>query len=104
MTYSGAYLAIKSYTNFERVAAPLYPAPIGSLEEALHQVAINTNQKNIFLDFQNSGTELKKPLPTRFANHVSIDYGFFQSISLPYQFDGVFFIDETTPSHYLEDK
>ncbi|MGB0524869.1 MAG: erythromycin esterase family protein [Flammeovirgaceae bacterium] len=104
MTYSGAYLALKSYTNYERVNAPLYLAPKGSLEEALHQVSLKTKQKNLFLNFQDSVEWLQRPLPFRFANHVTIDYGFWQRISLPFQFDGVFFIDETNPSNYLNEK
>ena len=101
MTYTGAYLALKSYTNFDRVHAPLYPAPAGSLEEALHQTSHKTSNNSLFLDFGNIEKWLKRPLPFRFANHVTIDYGFWQRISIPYQFDGVFFMDETNPSNYM---
>lgn len=104
MTYSGAYLALKSYTNYERIDAPLYLAPKGSLEEALHQVSNKLRETNLFLDFKNTKEWLKNPLPFRFANHVNVDYGFWQRISVPYQFDGIFFIDETNPSEYLNKK
>ena len=101
MTFSGDYLALKSYYDYERIFAPLYPAPKGSLEEALHQIAVETGARNLFLNFYDSKNWLKSPLPLRFANHVNIDHGFWQQISLPYQFDGVFFIDHTNPSDYL---
>ena len=102
MTYSGAYLAQKSYTDYNRIAAPLYLAPKGSLEEALYQVSQSKSESNLFLDFQNAEEWLDRPVPFRFANHVNVDYGFWQRISVPFQFDGVFFIGKTNPSNYLE--
>lgn len=101
-TYSGSFLALKSYTNHERIHAPLYPAPVGSMEHALHQISQQRKQAPLFLDFSLAPDWVKRPLPFRFANHVSIDYGFFTRISLPYQFDGIFFMDDTGPSKYLK--
>lgn len=101
-TYSGRYLALKSYTDYTRVHAPLYQAPEGSMEEALHRVSQAKNREYLFLTLDNSQDWLNRPLPFRFANHVNIDYGFFTQISLPHQFDGLFFIDDTSPSTYLK--
>ena len=42
------------------------------------------------------------PVPKRFANQVNIDYVFWERISLLYQFDGLFFIDITSSSNYIE--
>jgi erythromycin esterase len=101
-TYEGEYLAFKSYTDFTRINAPLFKGPVGSLDEALHRVAITKGNPNIFLPFTRTETWLCEPLPKRFANHVNIDYGYWERISIPYQFDGIFFIDKTTASKYLK--
>ncbi len=101
MTYQGSYLALKSYTNFERVNAPLYPSPRGSLGHALHEIVIKRDHPYLFLDFMGSDEWLGTPVPMRFANHVNIDYGFFQRVAISHQFDGLFFIDETSPSKYM---
>ncbi|HEV7782056.1 MAG TPA: hypothetical protein VGO58_12370, partial [Chitinophagaceae bacterium] len=39
---------------------------------------------------------LTKLIPVRFANHVNIEYGYATRHSVPYQFDGIFFIDKTS--------
>ncbi len=101
MTYQGSYLALKSYSNFERVNAPLYPSPKGSLGHALHEIVIKRDHPYLFLGFQGADEWLGAPVPMRFANHVNIDYGFFQRVAIPQQFDGLFFIDETSPSKYM---
>ena len=95
-TYSGDFLAFKTYAYKEQVHAPLFPSPIGSLEEALHQVAIKKKQRNLFTNLPRSIAWLNKPMPLRFANHVNIDYGYWGRLAVPYQFDGLFFIDKTT--------
>ncbi len=103
LTYEGSYTAQISYANLKRVAAPLYPAPEGSLEEALHRVAIERGGTHLFLPTPRTEASLTKPLPHRFANHVNIEYGFWLRISIPYQFDAVFFIDQTKGSQGLTD-
>lgn len=102
-TYEGSYTALKSYTNYEKVLCPLYPSPIGSVDYTLHQIARNKNCNILFLPLAKKDPWLSKPLPKRFANHVSIDYGFWEKTSLPYQFDGVFFIDKTNGSTRIEE-
>jgi erythromycin esterase len=101
-TYEGEYLAFKSYTDFTRINAPLFKGPVGSLDEALHRVAIAKENSNLFLPLTRTETWLSEPLPKRFANHVNIDYGYWERVSIPYQFDGIFFIDKTTASKYLK--
>lgn len=94
-TYQGSYTAMKSYTNYEKIQCPLYKGPIGSLDHALHQVSIIKNASFLFLPLSRKDDWLVSPMPVRFANHVSTDYSYWQKISIPYQFDAVFFIDET---------
>jgi len=96
-TYSGEYWAQISYMNFKQLNCPLLPGPKGSLDEALHQIAINKKSPGLFLNLQ----EAKKldwflhPIPMRFANHVNIEYGYWTRYSIPNQFDGIIFIDKT---------
>ena len=96
-TFKGTYLGQPNYSDFSRVHCPLYEAPIGSLEEALHQIASSRNWYGLFLDLSAAHglNWLERPLPTRFANHVNMEYGFWTRYSIPYQFDGIFFIDQT---------
>jgi erythromycin esterase len=96
-SYTGFYWAQVSYTNFRGVACPLFTAPRGSIDEALHRIAYARKNENVFLDLVDARTQpwLSKPLPTRFANHVSFEYAYWTRYSIPYQFDGIFFIDTT---------
>lgn len=97
-TYQGTYLALKSYTNSEKVMCPLFPSPIGSIDNALHNIAVEKNCNLLFLPLSKKEAWLSEPMPKRFANHVSIDYGFWEKVSMPDQFDGLFFIDRTNGS------
>ena len=97
-TYQGSYWAQISYSDFKLLSCPLYTAPKGTLDEALHQVAHSKKSPALLLDL-NSARGLQwfvKPIPVRFANHVNIEYGYWTRFSIPYQFDGIFFVDSTT--------
>lgn len=94
-TYRGTYRAFTNYRYQKIIDAPLFQSPEGSLEEALHQIAEIKKQENLFLPLTRNHKALNAPLPVRFANHVSFDYGYWTRYSIPYQFDGLFFIDHT---------
>jgi len=95
-THNGTYRAFKTYSYQTQIESPLFESPKGSLEEAMHQVAVIKKKPNLFFKMSRDHDWLNKLIPIRFANHVSFDYGFWSRYSIPYQFDGVFFIDETT--------
>lgn len=97
-TYDGTYWAQLGYTNFTQMSCPLYPAPRGTLDEALHKVILKRSTPALLLDLRSAREErwLTKLIPTRFANHVNIEYGYWTRYSVPYQFDGIFFIDQTS--------
>lgn len=97
-TCRGSYSALKSYTDFEKMDCPLFPGVDRSLDLSLHQVAQKKKCAALFLPLPRNQEWLSLPQPKRFANHVSIDYGYWERVSMPYQFDGVFFIDTTHPS------
>lgn len=98
-TYQGYYWAFPSYFNFsEMLDCPLYPGPRGSLDEALHRIASIKNAPALFLDLAGGRKQdwLVQSIPQRFANHVCMEYSYWTQYSIPYQFDGIFFIDTTT--------
>lgn len=97
-TYQGEYSCYVSYTNFTVTDCPLYLAPKGTLDEALHRVALHKKTPALLLDLRKAKSVqwLTQPLPVRFANHVNIEYGYWTRFSVPYQFDAIFFIDKTT--------
>ena len=97
-TYQGEYWAQVSYSNFRQLACPLFPGPVGSLDEALHQVGLQKNNPILLLDLRKARSLdwLSRAIPVRFANHVNIEYGYWTRFSIPYQFDGILFIDQTS--------
>jgi erythromycin esterase len=98
-TYTGDYRAYPSYTNYSKfINCPAFPGPIGSLDEALHQISVKKKWPALLLDLSNARQLdwLSSPLPVRFANHVCFEYAYWTRFSIPYQFDGIFFIDKTT--------
>jgi erythromycin esterase len=97
-TYQGSYSCYVSYTNFKVTDCPLYQSPRGSLDEALHRVILTKKSPGLLLDLSKarSISWLTKLIPVRFANHVNIEYGYWTQHSIPYQFDGIFFIDKTS--------
>ena len=97
-TYEGDYRGQISYSDFKMVRCPLYKSPRGTMDEALHQIVVKENIVGLLLDLSKARTLnwLTLPRPTRFANHVNIEYGYWTRYSIPFQFDGIFFIDKTS--------
>lgn len=97
-TYEGEYSCYVSYTNYNITDCPLYVAPRGTLDEALHTIALQSKSPMLFLNMNGARSLdwFTQPIPVRFANHVNIEYGYWTRYSVPYQFDGIFFIDKTT--------
>ncbi len=103
-TYEGAYRGMVSYSNFKQIGCPLYPAPEGTLDHALHELTLQRGSIGLFLDLAGARNEkwFTGPQPLRFANHVNIEYGYWTRYSIPFQFDGLFFIDRTSPAKTLK--
>ena len=106
LTYDGAYTATRSFTNHEMVAVDAFPAPAGSLEAALHALPRPTSSIGWLADLRTAradpgGQWLDRPRPIRHVGYAAYDYGFEISVVVPLEFDGVFFVDHTTPSRLL---
>ncbi len=97
-TYTGSFRAQPSYMDFSQIICPLLPGPRGTADEALHRVALRKKSPALLLDLRQARQQpwLAAPLPIRFANHVSVEYSYWTRYSLPYQFDGLLFVDETS--------
>ncbi|HEX9892397.1 MAG TPA: erythromycin esterase family protein, partial [Gemmatimonadales bacterium] len=106
LTYSGAYSAMRSFTDHRMIAAEAFPAPAGSLEAALHQLKRPPSSAGWVVDLRPARTDpggawLRRPRPIRHVGFAAYDYGFELNAVLPLEFDGVIFIDRTTPSRLL---
>lgn len=97
-TYQGTYRAQRSYSNFQQFDCPLCLSPRGSLDEVFHRIAAKKKSKGLFLDLSHGHQQawLCQTTPMRFANHVAFEYAYYTRYSIPYQFDGIFFWDQTS--------
>ncbi len=104
-TYTGAYRAYPGYDDYSHwMSCPVYPGPPGTLDFALHKITEKRKVPALLLDLTNSRQQkwLSTPLPVRFANHVCYEYAYWTRFSVPYQFDGIFFIDKTNPAKQIK--
>lgn len=106
LTQDGAYSATRSFTDHEVIAAEAFPGPPGSLEAALHALPRPVGAVGWTVDLRPARTDpdgswLRVPRPIRHVGYAAYDYGFELQAVLPLEFDGVVFVDSTTPSRLL---
>ena len=104
-TYAGTYTAMKEHQQDtrNRVMAEVeaFPAPPGSVEEALHRVGF----PGFALDLRQAtatpeGSWLTVPRAFRSIGGLATDYGFYPTF-VARQFDALVFIDQTTAARRL---
>jgi len=100
LTYRGSYAG---YLGNERLEVALFPAPVGSLEEALHRIATRRGRQVLLADLggvspEGGGAWLLDPRPIRLLGYAAEDWGFAYPIAVARQFDAVLFVDESAPS------
>ncbi len=105
-TYDGSYRATRGFADHRPMDARCFPAPLGSLEEAMHR-ALPTHASALLLDVRalaadTTSTWIHDPRPVRSIGYSAFDFGFEQPTVLATQFDAVLMIDRTTPSRKLE--
>ena len=104
-TYDGTYA---SYHQGKEIIAPAFPAPKGSIDEALHRLGKQEKSPNYILDLSWARKNpydyfwMIEPRPVRFATYFVFDYGYETMVSLPFQFDGIIFIDQTNAAVKLK--
>ncbi len=75
---------------------PLFPAPAASHEAALDALARVRGTVALFLPLTGApARELETPRPLRSIGYMAMDFGFEPLVSLPLDFDGVFFVPAT---------
>ena len=104
-TYDGSYSATRSFSDHRSMVAKCYPAPVGSLEEAMHRM-LSGRAEALVLDMRGAAADtrshwLHDPRPVRSIGYSAFDFGFEQATVLTGQFDAVLLIDHTTPSRKL---
>ncbi len=105
-TYSGQYSATVSYYNHTVVPVNATPAPRGSFDEALHRLAEESGANAWFLGLRpalamEGNGWLLQPRPVRFVGYAAADFDYGAVMSVPFQFDGLFFVDRSSPSKVL---
>ncbi len=105
-TYEGQYSATISFSNHKVVAVDAMVAPQGSFDEVLHHIAKERGSNQLFLNLcaalkVKNNDWLLQARPVRFVGYASADFDFGALMSVPVQFDGVFFVDKTGASKKL---
>ncbi|MEO8480493.1 MAG: erythromycin esterase family protein [Gemmatimonadota bacterium] len=103
LTHDGSYRATRSFTDYAQISAAAYPAPPGSVEDALHRLERPAGTLGWVLDLRPARSDsaagwLRQLHPIRSIGYSTFDYGFELSAEMPREFDGVVFIDSTTVS------
>ena len=107
-TYAGTYSATLNFKSRDMVPVEAFPSPAGSLDEALHRIKQEKQTAGLILDLRPAQAQpqeyqwLLAPRPIRFIGYMAADYGYEAKIAVPYQFDGLIFIDETSYSRVME--
>ncbi|HQU57795.1 MAG TPA: erythromycin esterase family protein [Saprospiraceae bacterium] len=105
-TYEGQYSATISFYNHTVVPVDAMTAPRGSFDEALHRLAQEAGVNALFLNLapalalEDNGW-LLQPRPVRFVGYAAADFDYGAVMAVPYQFDGLFFVDKSGASKML---
>lgn len=105
-TGEGQYSAVISFSNHKVVPVQGMNAPRGSFDEALNRLAKERGLGQLFLDLHpalalKNNTWLTQARPVRFVGYAANDFDFGAVMSVPYQFDGLFFVQQTHASKML---
>ena len=103
-TYKGTYSATLNFKSRAMVPVQAFSSPSGSLDEALHHIAVKNGAPGVLLNLRAGRTQpwLLAPRPVRCIGYMASDYSYEAKIAVPYQFDGLIFIDETNHSRVMD--
>lgn len=106
LTHEGTYTATRSFQDHRMIEADAFPAPPGSLEEALHRLPRPDDAVGWIVDLRpareaKGGAWLRAPRPLRHVGYAAYDYGFELEAVFPLEFDGVLFVDRSAASRPL---
>ena len=104
LTYDGAYTATRSFKDFTMISVDAFPGPEGSMEKALHGLP-RSDAVGLVVDLRSDGSDgsdwFRAPRRIRHVGFAAYDYAFDMEVVFPLEFDGIIFIDRTTPSRPL---
>lgn len=105
-TYEGQYSATISFYNHTVVPVDAMTAPRGSFDEAMHRLSEEAGVNNWFLNLRpalalKENDWLLQPRPVRFVGYAAADFDYGAVMAVPYQFDGLFFVDKSGASKML---
>jgi erythromycin esterase len=104
--YEGAYTGTRSFSDHVMIAAEALPGPVGSVERALHTLVRPSGAVGWIVDLTSERSErsdwFDSPRRLRHVGYAAYDYAFDMEAVFPLEFDGIIFIDRTTPSKPLK--
>ncbi len=88
------------------VAVDAVPAPVGTVENVLHQIALDRNAEFLLTDLRPArddadGAWLRELRPTRLIGYAAFDFDWEQMVVIPHVFDALLFVDHATASKLL---
>lgn len=106
LTADGAYTATRDLADYAMIEATAFPAPAGSFEAALRDLRRPAETVGWVVDLREArdapgAAWLRIPRPIRHIGYATYDYGFDLTAVLPLEFDGVVFVEHTTPSRLV---
>ncbi len=106
VSYDGQYSATASFLDRREVAVDAVPAPVGTVEHALHKIAGERNAEFLLTDLRPArndpaGAWLRESRPTRLIGYAAFDFDWEQMVVVPHVFDALLFIDHATASRLL---
>jgi erythromycin esterase len=106
VSYEGQYRATASFADHTEVAVNAVPGPVGTVEHALHQIAVERGAEFLLTDLRQARDDpsagwLREPRPTRLIGYAAFDFDWEQMVVLPHVFDALLFVDRATASTLL---
>ncbi len=106
VSYDGQYTATASLNDRREVTVDAFPAPVGTVEHALHRIAQQRDAGYLLTDLRPARTDpsaawLREPRPTRLIGYAAFDFDWETMVVLPHVFDALLFVDHATGSRLL---
>jgi erythromycin esterase len=106
VSYDGQYTATASFRDRREVTVDAVPAPVGTVEHALHSIAREREAQYLLADLRSarsdrSATWLMELRPTRLIGYAAFDFDWETMVVLPHVFDALLFVDHATGSQLL---
>lgn len=106
VSYEGQYTAQASFADRREVTVDAVPAPVGTVERALHSIARDREARYLLADLRPARSDpaaawLRELRPTRLIGYAAFDFDWETMVVLPHVFDALFFVDHATGSRLL---